>query len=342
VAFNKAGTLLASACGPDVKIWDVKTGQVQRTLHGHATPVFSVDFSPDGRHLVSASQEGIIKVWNVASGKPIMSRAAEGGPVQFYRVVFTPDGKRLAAPGNFNGVKILDASTGKEQLVLAHPGRIFGAAFNSDGSRLATGSELGAIKIWKLWDAPSGKEIFSVRHPDSAAPVTVTPQSPSQPPDPRWVGQAAPEIEGVDINGKRFKLSDYRGKVILLVFWGHWSEPCRVMYPHERSLVKRLQGKPFALVGLNSDPDRDQLKAVFQKEQITWRSFLDGRLDGPIARRWGIYGWPSLFLIDHKGIIRLRNLGSPGGEVLDKMIDELIAKVGVKKDAIGPWEEKQH
>src|SRR5262249_6704236 len=103
------------------------------------------------------------------------------------------------------------------------------------------------------------------------------------------------------------------------------------MYPHERSLVKRLQGKPFVLLGVNSDPDRDELKEVLKKEQITWRSFLDGS-GGPIAARWDVHAWPTLFLIDHKGVIRLRSAGNPGDDVLDKKIDELIAEVGGKRD----------
>ena len=49
------------------------------------------------------------------------------------------------------------------------------------------------------------------------------------------------------------------------------------MYPHERSLVKRLAGKPFALLGINSDSDKDDLKKVMEKEQITWRSWWNGR-----------------------------------------------------------------
>ena len=55
------------------------------------------------------------------------------------------------------------------------------------------------------------------------------------------------------------------------------------MYPHERSLVKKHAGKPLAILGVNSDKDRDELKKVLEKERITWRSFWDGR-GGPIAR----------------------------------------------------------
>jgi hypothetical protein len=68
------------------------------------------------------------------------------------------------------------------------------------------------------------------------------------------------------------------------------------MYPHERSLVKRLADKPFALVGVNSDPDLEKLKPVLQKEEITWRSFWNGKQGtrGPISAAWHVTGWPTL------------------------------------------------
>jgi hypothetical protein len=95
------------------------------------------------------------------------------------------------------------------------------------------------------------------------------------------------------------------------------------MYPHERSLVSRLEGKPFALIGVNSDEDRNELKQVLKDEQITWRSFLDGP-GGPIARRWRIEGWPSLFVIDAKGVIRNKFVGSPPEEQLNRIVDALM------------------
>jgi hypothetical protein len=104
------------------------------------------------------------------------------------------------------------------------------------------------------------------------------------------------------------------------------------MYPHERSLVKRLEGKPFALVGVNSDRDRAALKKVQEKESITWRSFWNGGgTRGPISTRWGVQGWPTLYLIDHKGVIRKRWVGSPGDKVLDREIDKLVNEAEAKK-----------
>src|SRR5438132_11864473 len=98
------------------------------------------------------------------------------------------------------------------------------------------------------------------------------------------------------------------------------------MYPHERSLVKRLEGKSFALIGVNSDSDRKQLKEVMKKEQITWRSFWDGgKIGGPIATHWNVSGWPTIYVLDEKGIIRAKHLR---GSSLDKKVDELLNEKG--------------
>ena len=100
------------------------------------------------------------------------------------------------------------------------------------------------------------------------------------------------------------------------------------MYPHERSLVERLANDPFAIVGVNSDEDLEALQDVLKKERITWRSFWNGPdgTSGPISTRWNVSGWPTLFLIDHTGVIRHKWLGSPGEEVMDKAIEELVAQ----------------
>src|SRR5262245_59051336 len=100
------------------------------------------------------------------------------------------------------------------------------------------------------------------------------------------------------------------------------------MFPHERSLVKRLENAPFALIGVNSDKDKSFLAKQNEAEQITWRSFWNGPdgTKGPISKQFRVLGWPTLYLIDQEGVIRQRWLGSPGGEVLDKAIDALVAK----------------
>ena len=146
-------------------------------------------------------------------------------------------------------------------------------------------------------------------------------------------GVPAPEIAGEDLDGAPFRLSDYRGKVVLLAFWGNWCPDCRAMYPHERALVKRMENRPFALIGVNSDKDKAVLKKAMEKEQITWRSFWDGgSTKGPISTKWQVRGWPTLYIIDHLGVVRVSYaLGrSPGQEPLDEWIDRLVKEAEKK------------
>jgi hypothetical protein len=99
------------------------------------------------------------------------------------------------------------------------------------------------------------------------------------------------------------------------------------MYEHERSLVKRLEGKPFALIGVNSDKDREELKKVLVDKKLTWRSFWNGgSTSGPISRQWKVTGWPSIWVIDANGVIRNRNVR---GHDMDVAVDKLLAEMGV-------------
>lgn len=102
------------------------------------------------------------------------------------------------------------------------------------------------------------------------------------------------------------------------------------MYPHERSLVKRLENAPFALIGVNSDDSPATAKAAIQRENITWRSFFDGGgTSGPIATRWGVRGWPTIYVLDHKGVIRYQGVR---GEAMDQAVDELLEEMKQTQD----------
>ena len=99
------------------------------------------------------------------------------------------------------------------------------------------------------------------------------------------------------------------------------------MYPHERSLVLRLADQPFALIGVNSDKDLDELRPRLKEENITWRSFWNGPegTNGPISTAWGVRSWPTIYVLDAKGVIRFKGVR---GEAMDKAVDELLAELG--------------
>jgi hypothetical protein len=101
------------------------------------------------------------------------------------------------------------------------------------------------------------------------------------------------------------------------------------MYPHERSLVKKYQDRPFTIIGVNSDRDREKLKASIKEENITWRSFYAGSTGGAIPTKWNVSGWPTIYVIDAKGIIRAKNAR---GAKLDEWIEKLVKEA----EAEGP------
>ena len=91
--------------------------------------------------------------------------------------------------------------------------------------------------------------------------------------------------------------------------------------------MTNLKDRPFALLGVHvGGSNVQQLKAVTEKEKITWRSFVDvGNAGaGPIATKWNLSATPTFYLIDHKGVVRHKWAGPPGEKVLDEALDRLI------------------
>lgn len=99
------------------------------------------------------------------------------------------------------------------------------------------------------------------------------------------------------------------------------------MFPHERSLVKQLADKPFALIGVNSDSDLEKIQEIVKDKNITWRSFWNGPQGtrGPISTKWGVTGWPTIYVLDSDGVIRYKNVR---GAKMDDAITTLLAEMG--------------
>ena len=102
------------------------------------------------------------------------------------------------------------------------------------------------------------------------------------------------------------------------------------MIPHERSLVERLKDKPFALIGVNSDIDKSYYRSEAKKMGVTWRSFWNGPrgTTGDISTKWGVPGWPTIYVLDHKGVIRFTGTR---GEAMGKAVDQLLAEMEAGK-----------
>jgi hypothetical protein len=96
---------------------------------------------------------------------------------------------------------------------------------------------------------------------------------------------------------------------------------CRGDYPHERSLVARYQGRPFALLGVNSDTDRNHALRVVAARGINWRNWWDVSSDGPIATTWQVEAFPTVYVLDGRGVIRFAHVRGPA---LDQAVESLL------------------
>ena len=95
--------------------------------------------------------------------------------------------------------------------------------------------------------------------------------------------------------------------------------------------MKRLAGKPFVLLGVNSDPDREALKKTLKEEKITWRSWWDhGSTFGPIQTKWQVEQRPVIYVLDAKGVIRYKNMINVDEENLDEAVDSLLEELAAK------------
>ena len=104
------------------------------------------------------------------------------------------------------------------------------------------------------------------------------------------------------------------------------------MFPHERSLVKKMQGKPFALLGVDLDPTRKTLQEAIEKEHLTWRNWFDGS-DGPIVKQWNIQVIPTFYILDAHGVIRYKGIHGDSGPEIDKDVQTLLKEIAPEKTA---------
>ncbi|BAZ87911.1 trypsin-like peptidase domain-containing protein [Dolichospermum compactum] len=155
VAISPDGRTLASGSYDNtIKIWNLATGKLIRTLSGHSRSVVSrsvesVAISPDGRTLASGSRDKTIKIWNLATGELIRTLSGHSGDV--HSVAISPEGRTLASASGDYTIKIWNLATGEQIRTLSgHSDSVLSVAISPDGRTLASGSDDKTIKIWNL------------------------------------------------------------------------------------------------------------------------------------------------------------------------------------------------
>jgi thiol-disulfide isomerase/thioredoxin len=143
------------------------------------------------------------------------------------------------------------------------------------------------------------------------------------------VGRTPPNVESQNLDGKKVELKEYKGKVVVLDIWATWCGPCKSMIPHEREMVKKHKDKPFALISVSGDDEKDTLKKFLETNDMPWTHWWDGR-EGNIVKGWNVTGFPTIYVFDPKGVIRYKFVGAVT-DALEEAVEKLLAEAKDKK-----------
>ncbi|MBI1921761.1 MAG: TlpA family protein disulfide reductase [Geobacter sp.] len=121
-------------------------------------------------------------------------------------------------------------------------------------------------------------------------------------------GAMAPDLNVPDLSGKEVRLSDLRGKVVLLNFWASWCPPCREEMPSMEKLNKAMAGKPFQMLAVSIDEKgKNAVEAYSAKSGIKLPFYLD--TEGKWSKLYGTTGVPETFIIAKNGVILKKIIG---------------------------------
>jgi WD40 repeat protein len=164
-AWSPDGTQIATA-GDKVVVWNATADGEIRSFVGHEGLILGVDWSPDNAHIVTASTDGTVRVWDVATGaeslvlvKPGANEELHGfGPDTVWSVDWSPDGKRIVTAYGDGTAQIWRATTGKRlHSLVGHTEAVISAVWSPDGTRIATASEDQTARIW---NASTGEQLL--------------------------------------------------------------------------------------------------------------------------------------------------------------------------------------
>jgi peroxiredoxin len=136
------------------------------------------------------------------------------------------------------------------------------------------------------------------------------------------IGNIAPEFTAIDISGKKFSLSDFRGSFVLLEFWASWCIPCRADNVHLKKLYDSYRDRGLVIIGISLDDKKEKWVKAIMEDNLPWIHTSElNAFENKLARLYGVQPIPDNFLLDPQGKIIARQVK---GNVLDDIFKKEI------------------
>jgi len=212
-----------------LRLWDIPTGLLLRTLDAQANRINAVAFSPDGHQILSGGSDKFIRIWAVTTGQAV--RTLEGHAGEVLSVAFSPDGKRALSASADKTIKLWDVETGDLLRTLeGHSDEVLSVAFSSDGQKALSASK---DKTLKLWDLETGQLLKTLEgHADAVTSAALS-------------ADGAEALSGS--KDRTIKLWDLASGEPLKTFEGHSDEVLRIALSGDGQVLSAGKDKMLKL-----------------------------------------------------------------------------------------------
>lgn len=139
------------------------------------------------------------------------------------------------------------------------------------------------------------------------------------------VGEQAPDFSLLGLDGKVHKLSDYRGKVVLVNFWGTFCPPCKEEMPDIQAQYEKWQKAGFEVLGVNLAESKVTVESFVRQLNLTFPILLDDEME--IRKKYGVVNYPTTFFIDKNGKIAAKQEGQMEQGFIERNITTLLGKM---------------
>lgn len=142
------------------------------------------------------------------------------------------------------------------------------------------------------------------------------------------VGVALPEFDFTDFDGRARKLSDFRGKHVLLDFWGSWCGPCVAALPSLKAAYDRFRDRGFEILGIDYERNAsmETVRKLLEQKGVTWTNAAPDSVKDLVEKRFRIWGFPTYILLDPEGVVVETNGGRLRGQALIATLEQRLKR----------------